>query len=450
MGRSPPARYDAPVIPYLALAFLLLAATQATPLPSADDSAGPHVRQAATLLFSTFYRKLDAHAVVDAERTALITRLREEHAKRTDLPRVAASLSASDAPSAAAAEADAAVARGASPADAVDTALKALTIATRDRYTTYFTASEYRNFNEVLDPQKLSGIGVLLDIDEQTKYIRAFFVVPETPADRAGLRSGDLLRSIDGLSTQGWSIADARRHLLGKTGTSLDITFAHPDSTSSETVSLVRADIKPPTVYFSMLPKNIAYIYVAAFGNDTANEFHIAVQRSEAAGARGYVVDLRNDGGGIVETALQISSEFISTGPLVSIESNGGDIDTFEANDKAIGPKPLAVLVNGYSASASEITAAALSESGAGVLVGTKTFGKGVVQNVTRFPDGSAIKITTGRYFTPLNHDINGHGIIPAVVVEENPKAVFGKPDQDAQLARALEVVERQLPPKGV
>jgi carboxyl-terminal processing protease len=134
----------------------------------------------------------------------------------------------------------------------------------------------------------------------------------------------------------------------------------------------------------------------------------------------------------------------------VSIESNGGEIDTFEADDKAIAPKPLAVLVNGYSASASEITAAALSESGTGVLVGTKTFGKGVVQDVTRFPDGSAIKITTGRYFTPLNHDINGHGIIPAVVVEENPKAIFGKPDQDAQLSRALEVVERQLPLKGV
>ncbi len=359
-------------------------------------------------------------------------------------------LSAADAPGVAASEADAAVARGVSQDDAAGTALKAMTTATRDRYTTYFTPREYRAFNDVLDPQKLSGIGVLLDVDEQTKYIRAFFVVPETPADRAGMRSGDLLRSIDGASTRGWSIDEARRHLLGKTGTSLSITLLHPQTQDAQTVSLVRADVKPPTVYFSMLPHDIAYIYVSTFGNDTAHEFHTAVKRSEAAGARGYILDLRNDGGGIVETALQISSEFVPSGPLVSIESNAGEIDTFEADDSAIAPKPLAVLVNGYSASASEITAAAISESGTGVLVGTKTFGKGVVQSVTRFPDGSAIKITTGRYFTPLNHDINGHGIEPGIIVQENPKAIFGKPDQDAQLARALEVVEHQEPPRGV
>jgi carboxyl-terminal processing protease len=438
------------VIRLLVLAFVLLAATQASASVAPSAGAGARVRQPASLLFSTFYRKLDPHAVIDAERTALVVRLRVLHAKRSDLPRVPRTLSASDAPALAAAEADAAVARGTSRNDAVDTALKAMTTATRDRYTTYFTPREYRDFDEILDPQKLSGIGVLLDVDEQTKYIRAFFVVPETPADRAGIHSGDLLESVDGNSTRGWSVADARRHLLGKTGTSTSITFADPQSQSTQTVSLERADVKPPTVYFSMLPHDVAYIYVSTFGNDSAHEFHTAVKRSEAAGARGYILDLRNDGGGIVGTALQISSEFVSTGPLVSIESNGGEIDTFEADDSAIAPKPLAVLVNGYSASASEITAAAISESGTGVLVGTKTFGKGVVQSVTRFPDGSAIKITTGRYFTPLNHDINGHGIEPGVVVEENPKAIFGKPEQDAQLARALQLVEHQVPHKGV
>ncbi len=408
------------------------------------------MRQASSLIFTSFYRKLDAHDVVDAERAALIARLHERHAKRTNLPAVARALSKTDAPVAAAAEADAAVARGLPQGEAVAIALKAMTAATHDRYTTYFTPSEYRQFDEILDPQTLAGIGVLLDVDEQTRFIRAFFVVPDTPADRAGLKSGDLLQTIDGASTHGWTVADARRHLVGKTGTSLTITFAHAGSSSPQTVSLERANVKPPTVYFSMLPHNVAYIYVATFGNETAHEFHTAVQRSEAADARGYVVDLRNDGGGIVNTALQISSEFVSSGPLVSIESNGGEIDTFEADDDAIAPKPLAVLVNGYSASASEITAAAIAESGTGVLVGTKTFGKGVVQSVTRFYDGSAIKITTGRYFTPLNHDINGHGLVPGIVVEENPKAVFGKPDDDAQLARALQVVEDQLPNKGV
>ncbi len=251
-------------------------------------------------------------------------------------------------------------------------------------------------------------------------------------------------------STRGWSVDDARRRLRGKAGTLLSIAFVHPGSKSPQTLSLVRADVKPPTVYFSMLPYDIAYIYIATFGDDTAREFHTAVQRSEAAGARAYVVDLRNDGGGIVETALQISSGFVSSGPLVSIETSGGHIDTFDADAGAIAPKPLAVLVNGYSASASEITAAAIAESGSGILVGTTTFGKGVVQSVTRFADGSAIKITTGRYFTPLNHDINGRGIVPGVIVQENSKAVFGEPGHDAQLARAVQVLEERLPPRGV
>ena len=148
---------------------------------------------------------------------------------------------------------------------------------------------------------------------------------------------------------------------------------------------------------------------------------------------------------GRVSTALAVTSQFVPSGPIVSIESNGGEIDTFEADDTAIAPKPLAVLVNAYSASASEITAAALQESGTGVLVGTKTFGKGVVQSVTNFADGSAIKITTGRYYTPLHHDINGHGIIPNVVVNENIHAVFGTPGKDAQLSKALDVIQSAL-----
>ena len=206
---------------------------------------------------------------------------------------------------------------------------------------------------------------------------------------------------IDGVSTHGFSVADARKRLLGVAGTHVSLAIEHPDTRTKTTLTLTRATIEPPTVYFTMLPDKFAYVYVAAFGNDTPREFKTAIARSEADGARAYVVDLRNDGGGIVGTALSLASEFVASGPLVSIESNAGAIETYEADNEAINPKPLAVLVNGYSASASEIMAAAISESGTGVLVGTRTFGKGVVQTVTHFPDGSAIKITTGRYYTP-------------------------------------------------
>jgi carboxyl-terminal processing protease len=281
---------------------------------------------------------------------------------------------------------------------------------------------------------------VLMDIDEATKNVRAFFVVPNTPADRAGMHSGDDIVSIDGVPTRGMSIPDAHKKLVGKAGTDVALAVQHPGDTAYS-VTITRAEVQPPTVYFTMLPNHVAYVYVLTFGVETPREFHTAIARSEADGAKAYVLDLRNNGGGIVGTALSVSSEFVPSGPLVSIEANGGEIQTYDADNTAIPTKPLAVLVNGYSASASEITAAAISESGTGILVGTRTYGKGVVQSVNQFADGSAIKITTGRYFTPLNHDINGRGITPGVVIEENQGAVFGTPEKDAQLAKALALI---------
>ena len=408
---------------------------------TAASQADSQVRQAVALVLKTFYRKLDPHALIVAEHGAL--------APYGPLPAVPENVDADSAPQAAANQVDAALAHPhASSAAVVGTALKAITGVTHDPYTTFFTRSEYHAFDDILDPEKLSGIGVLLDIEPTTKYLRAFFVVPDGPADRAGVRTGDRLVTIDGASTRGWSIAQARKHLLGTPGTQVSLSFQRAAETATA-VTLTRSPVQPPTVYFSMLPGDIAYIYVSTFGVPTGREFRTAVERSQAAGAKAYVVDLRNDGGGVVATALSVLSVFVDSGPLVSIESNGGQITTFDADGTAIAPKPLAVLVNGYSASASEITAAAIAESGTGVLVGTRTFGKGVVQDVTRFPDGSAIKITTGRYYTPLNHDINHHGILPEIVVKENAGARFGIPDKDDQLRKALQLLGEQLSQNG-
>ena len=140
-----------------------------------------------------------------------------------------------------------------------------------------------------------------------------------------------------------------------------------------------------------------------------------------------------------------MSSKFIPSGPIVSVESRASNITTLEADDTAIPPIPLAVLVNGYTASASEITSGAIQDSSVGTIIGTKTFGKGVVQTIYPLPDGSAIKVTTARYLTPRNRDINHLGITPDIVVIENKHAQFGAPAKDDQLTRAIEYLNAKL-----
>ncbi|MBV8331252.1 MAG: hypothetical protein JO192_00790, partial [Candidatus Eremiobacteraeota bacterium] len=174
-----------------------------------------------------------------------------------------------------------------------------------------------------------------------------------------------------------------------------------------------------------------------------------ALDRLQQEGARALVLDLRDNGGGYLEAAVAVSSKFISSGPIVSVESRASNITTLEADDTAITPVPLAVLVNGYTASASEITSGAIQDSGVGTIVGTKTFGKGVVQTIYPLPDGSAIKITTARYLTPRNRDINHLGITPDLVVSENKHPQFGTPTKDDQLAQALQLLDQKLAKLG-
>ena len=156
-------------------------------------------------------------------------------------------------------------------------------------------------------------------------------------------------------------------------------------------------------------------------------------------------MDLRDNGGGYLNAAVDVSSKFIPAGPIVSVESRASQITTLEANNTAIDPLPLVVLVNKYTASASEITSGAIQDSSVGTIMGEKTFGKGVVQTIFPLPDGSAVKITTARYLTPRNRDINHLGITPDVVVVENKAPQFGNPAKDAQLTQAIQYLNSKL-----
>jgi carboxyl-terminal processing protease len=232
--------------------------------------------------------------------------------------------------------------------------------------------------------------------------------------------------------------------LRGKPGSIARVTLSRVGQTVAP-VSIVRSEVSPPTVIDQMLPDHIAYLAIFDFGRETPQEFSAALARAQRLGARAIVLDLRNDGGGYVDSALDISSHFISQKALVTVEDRGSHATTVDAESGPVVNMPVTVLVNGYTASASEITAGALQDDGVAMLVGTKTFGKGVMQTLTPLPDGAAIKITTARYLTPSNRDINLRGIDPDVHIDENRNARFGEVDRDAQLSAALTLLQKKI-----
>jgi carboxyl-terminal processing protease len=412
----------------------------AAPAPSAGDD----LSQSYELLSTTFYSKVDSQKLLDGARDALTEHLRKKGV-RAGLPALhdAGSIQSNVAQIAAA------IARVEGATHESNTLLTYDTIdgmakSLGDKYTSFFTPEQFRDFNRALDPEKISGIGVLLAADTSSKYVRAYYVVPGTPADKAGLQSGDLFRAIDGVSLKGIAPDQVTKMLRGAAGTLVKID-AQRAGKPLGVLSITRSEVQPPTVIYKMLPQQIGYIAVFAFGRETPDEFSAALDRLQKQNVRGYVIDLRNDGGGYVNSALDISSKFVKSDPLLTIQERGPHTTTIDSGTDALPRRPMAILVNGGTASASEITAGALQDDGIGVLVGERTYGKGVMQSLTELPDGAAIKITTAHYLTPKNRDINMKGIEPDYSVPENKDAIIGEIEHDAQLQAALTIITKKI-----
>jgi len=427
-----------------AILFALPAALPAAP----QGLASGDLLQSYELLTTTYYSKVDAQSVLDGARKALAA----EAAHRgvaVVLPVIHAGSSSGENVAQIAAE----IVRAENATHESETVLTYVAIdgmakALGDQYTSFFTPDEYQKFNQALDPAKISGIGVLIEPDPATKYIRAYYVVPGTPADRAGIQPGDNFISVNGTSTKGLKQEDAVKLLRGEAGTAVHLQLVR-DGNPLGTLTITRTDVQPPTVIFKMLPEKIGYVAILTFGRDTPDQFGMALNRLEDQGVRGYILDLRNNGGGYVNSALDISSKFINNNPLLTVEERGSRAYTVRALQDALPAKPMTILVNRYTASASEITAGALQDNGIGVLVGEKTFGKGVMQSLTPLPDGAAIKITTAHYLTPSHRDINLKGIEPDFAVTENKNARFGDASNDAQLQAAIAILSKKIATAG-
>ena len=422
----------------LALASPPLRAEELPPAVAADVSDSFH------LLSTKSYKHVDPQTLADAARQGIVDEARKSGSK-LDVPVLPASGDeAATVQHINNAVLAAAQAAHGSPTEYAYAAIDAMARSVDDKYTQFFTPEELKAFDDALDPERISGIGVIIAQDAQTQEIEASYVLPGAPADNAGIHVGDVFTSIDGTPTKGLAVEAVSKMLRGKAGSTVHLDMARPGGTN-RTLALVRSEVQPPTVLFKMLPQDIGYINVAAFGRATPDQFDVALSRLKQQGAKALVIDLRNDGGGYVDSALNITSRFVANRPLVTVEERDSKVTTIEADNDPTTTLPMTILVNQFTASASEITAGALQDDGIGVLIGTKTYGKGVMQTLTPLPDGAAIKITTAHYLTPNNHDINLRGIDPDVRVDENRDARFGEIDKDAQLRAAIAVLEKKI-----
>lgn len=440
-----------------AAAALMFGAAQ---IPAAGSAAAPsgispldatEIQFSYDKLRSDFYKKTDPQSIVDGARAGLAHELQTAGVKAT-LPPIFGSDNVSRTAQAVGHEVDLAarLSHGKiSPHSLAYAAISGMLNSVHDRYTVFLTPKEYAALNQGLDGGSFAGTGIVIQQDPQTKYIDVSNVIPDGPADKAGIQQDDVITAIDGVSTKGLSLEKASTRLRGKAGTQVQLTIERSGKPLAAPIAITRAQIHQLSVYEKMLPGKIGYVDLTVFGRDTGSELERALDRLQQEGARAIVMDLRDNGGGYLEAALDVSSKFIASGPIVSVESRASNVTTYEAENTAIAPVPLAVLVNGHTASASEITSGAIQDSGVGTIIGTKTFGKGVVQEILPLPDGSAIKITDARYLTPHNRDINHLGITPDITVDESKGDRFGDPIHDTQLVRALQYLNDKIAHSG-
>jgi carboxyl-terminal processing protease len=332
----------------------------------------------------------------------------------------------------------------ASNEDLTDAALRGIMSSVRDPYTVYLSPREIQGLNESLSGGNFGGIGVYI---YQLKDGRIVVQPIESlPAARAGMKPGAVVDSVDGKPVRGLTIDRVEAMIRGEAGTTVTLRAHAYNSPSSErSYTIVREIIHVPTVRAKM-EQGIDYIRLSDFGTTSADEVRKALLDGRARGARAYILDLRDNGGGLLDAAVAISSLFVPQGTIVSTIRRDGERTSDSALGDAIGGlHPLVVLVNKYTASASEITSGALQDYRLATIVGTRTFGKGVVQSIFPLPDQGALKITTARYLTPAGRDIQHHGIEPDVVVSQDPNPSLIDTPADKQLSAAKALLQAQL-----
>lgn len=294
-------------------------------------------------------------------------------------------------------------------------AVKGMLEALDDPYSYYLDTETYARFQQDMQGS-FGGIGVT--IERRDDALLVVSVLPGTPAEAAGLQPGDRLLAADGQSLEGATTEQAVNRIRGKPDTDVRVKVSRAGLSSPLEFTLKRAAIDVPSVDTQYLPGGIGYIQVTQFGANTARQFKFIYDRYVQIGAKGIVVDLRNNPGGYLDEGVEVANTLVPKGAIVHVvDAKGGKV-TVDGVPHKPGP-PLVMLVNGGSASASELVAGAVQDNKAGTLVGTKTYGKGSVQSLMELRSGGAVRITTAKYLTPAGRSLDRNGLVPDVVVEE-------------------------------
>jgi len=310
-----------------------------------------------------------------------------------------------------------------------------------DSHAVYFTAEQYGYFNEQ-NMGTFYGIGITISNDGDDLVVNS--VIEGTPAARAGLQPGDLIVEIDGEARPRWDVDEAVLRIRGEEGTTVVLGIRRDGAEELIDYTIERAKIDVPNVESEMLEGDIGYVSLVSFTQVAATDVRSAIQELEADGARGFVLDLRNNPGGLLSASVDVSSLFITDGVIVTVEDRTGQAEKHRASGETVTDAPLVVLVNGNSASASEIVAGALQDYGRATLVGEQTFGKGSVQQIEELSFGGAVKLTIAHYLTPDGRAIDKIGLTPDVVVEMEHGLINDR-ETDVQLQKALEILRDEL-----
>jgi carboxyl-terminal processing protease len=310
-----------------------------------------------------------------------------------------------------------------------------------DKFSHYFTAEDLKIFEEQTSG-RIFGIG--LTVSEVPKGLRIASVLPDSPAKEAGLQEGDVITEVDGKSIAGVSSEVSTARIKGPPGTEVTLRVIPADGDKPYDLTIERAQVRVPAVDGVIRREDgekIAYVRFATFSEGAHSELRDTIERLERRGAGGLVLDLRGNGGGLLNEAVLCASIFLEDGNVVSTRSRTQGDQDFPAVGDAIAPRPMVVLVNRDTASASEILTAALKQNDLATVVGTRTYGKGVFQEVMDLPAGGALDLTIGQYLTSDGTSILGVGVKPNVRVEDDPKTT----DDDEALDRALQVVGDEI-----